>query len=171
MRREVLADAANVGQLLQVDVHLLVARHGQQHVVRQAFGIGAVAFEDLLGDLQQRDVAHVARLSARLADPAVALHVGDDVLGCELLDVRECQPREAAEDEDVARQRQPRDGDLLVQDAVDLRLLRHLAPHGLHLEAHPGEGVLLHPLAGQRQADDLLEVPQILHRRVVAAAA
>lgn len=95
MGRQLLADAADVGQLLQVGVHLLVARHGQQHVVRHALGIRAVALQNPRGDLQQRDVAHVAGLLARLADPAVALHVGDDVLGCELLDVREGQPRDA----------------------------------------------------------------------------
>lgn len=90
--RQLLADTADVGQLLQVDVHLLVARHGQQHVVRHALGIRAVALQNPRGDLQQGDVAHAAGLLARLADSAVALHVGDDVLGCELLDVRKASP-------------------------------------------------------------------------------
>ena len=171
MGRQLLADAADVGQLLQVGVHLLVARHGQQHVVRHALGIRAVALQNPRGDLQQRDVAHVAGLLARLADPAVALHVGDDVLGCELLDVREGQPREAAEDEEVARLGQPRDVDLLVHQPFDLRLFGHLALDGLQREADLGEGVALHPLAGQRNAGDLLEVLEVLRRRVVAAAA
>ena len=171
MGRQLLADAADVGQLLQVGVHLLVARYGQQHVVPPAFGIGAVALQNPLGDLQQRDVAHVAGLLTRLADPAVALHVGDDVLGCELLDVREGQPREAAEDEEVAGLGQPRDVDLLVHQPFDLRLFGHLALDGLQREADLGEGVALHPLAGQRDAGDLLEVLEVLRRRVVAEAA
>ena len=57
MGRQLFADAADVGQLLQVGVHLLVARHGQQHVVRHALGIRAVALQNPRGDLQQRDVA------------------------------------------------------------------------------------------------------------------
>lgn len=94
--------------------------------MRHALGIRAVALQNPRGDLQQRDVAHVAGLLARLADPAVALHVGDDVLGCELLDVREGQPREAAEDEEVARLGQPRDVDLPCAQPFDLRLFGHL---------------------------------------------
>lgn len=171
MGRQLFADAADIGQLLQVGVHLLVARHGQQHVVRHALGIRAVALQNPRGDLQQRDIAHVAGLLARLANPAVALHVGDDVLGCELLDVREGEPREAAEDEEVARLGQPRDVDLLVHQPLDLRLFGHLALDGLQREADLGEGVALHPLAGQRNAGDLLEVLEVLRRRVVAAAA
>lgn len=171
MGRRLLADAADVGQLLQVGVHLLVARHGQQHVVCHALGIRAVALQNPRGDLQQRDVAHVAGLLARLADPAVALHVGDDVFGGELFDVREGEPREAAEDEEVARLGQPRDVDLLVHQPLDLRLFGHLALDGLQREADLGEGGALHPLAGQRDAGDLLEVLEVLRRRVVAAAA
>ena len=171
MGRQLFADAADVGQLLQVGVHLLVTRHGQQYVVRHALGIRAVALQNPRGDLQQRDVAHVAGLLARLADPAVALHVGDDVFGGELLDVREGQPREAAEDEEVACLGQPRDVDLLVHQLLDLRLFGHLALDGLQREADLGEGVALHPLARQRDAGDLLEVLEVLRRRVVAAAA
>lgn len=37
--RQLFVDAADIGQLLQVGVYLLVARHGQQHVEPPAFGI------------------------------------------------------------------------------------------------------------------------------------
>ena len=39
MGRQLFVDAADIGPLLQVGVSLLVARHGQQHVVPPAFGI------------------------------------------------------------------------------------------------------------------------------------
>ena len=45
----------------------------------------------------------------------------------------------------------------------------HLAQNGW--VEHLGEGVALHPLAGQRDAGDLLEVLEVLRRRVVGAAA
>lgn len=54
---------------------------------------------------------------------------------------------------------------------LDLRLFGHLALDGLQREADLGEGGALHPLAGQRDAGDLLEVLEVLRRRVVAAAA
>ena len=45
----------------------------------------------------------------------------------------------------------------------------HLAQNGW--VEHLGEGGALHPLAGQRDAGDLLEVLEVLRRRVVGAAA
>lgn len=39
MGRQLFVDAADIGPLLLVGVYLLVARHGQQHVVPSAFGI------------------------------------------------------------------------------------------------------------------------------------
>ena len=55
MRREILADAADVGNLPQVGVHLLVAAYGEQHVVRLTVGVLFVAVDNLLCLVQADD--------------------------------------------------------------------------------------------------------------------
>ena len=87
MRREILADAADVGQLLQVGVHLLVAAYGEQHAVRLAVGVVPVAVDNLLRIIQQRNVAHVFGLLPRLADPDFAVDVRHQMLRFELLHI------------------------------------------------------------------------------------
>ena len=102
MLRKILADAADVGQLLQVGVHLLVAAYGEQNAVRLAVGVFPVAVENLLRLVEQRNVAHVLGLLPRLADPDLAVDVRHEMLRLELLHVRKGQPRQTAETEDVA---------------------------------------------------------------------
>lgn len=169
MRREILADAADVGQLLQVGVHLLVAAYGEQHAVRLAVGVVPVAVDNLLRLVEQRDVAHVLGLLPRLADPDLAVDVRHQMLGFELLHVHKGEPRQTAETENVADLCQPGDGDLLVEQHLQLLFLEKLAFDRLEMEVNLGKGVLLHPTFGQRNADNLLEVQQVLGGCVVAA--
>ena len=84
MSRQIFGDAADVGQLLQVGVHLLIAAYGKQYAVRLAVGVIPVAVEDLLRLIEQRNVAHVLGLLPRLADPDLAVDVRHEMLRLEL---------------------------------------------------------------------------------------
>ena len=169
MRREILANAADVGQLLQVGVHLLVAAYGEQYAVRLAVGVVPVAVDNLLCLVKQRDVAHVFGLLPCLANPDFTVDVRHQMLGPELLHVRKGQPRQTTETEDVADLCQPGDGNLLVEHGFQLLFLKKLAFDRLEMEVNLGKGVLLHPAFGQCNADNLFEVQQVLGGRVVAA--
>jgi len=73
MSRQIFGDAADVGQFLQVGVHLLVAAYGKQHAVRLAVGVIPVTVDNFLRLVKQRDVAHVLGLLPRLANPDLAV--------------------------------------------------------------------------------------------------
>ena len=167
--REILADAADVGQFLQIGVHLLVAAYGKQHAVRLAVGVASVAVDNLLRLIEQWNVAHVLGLLTCLANPDLAVDVRHQMLGFELLHVHKGQPRQTTETEDVADLRQSRDGDFLVEQHLQLLFLEKLAFDRLEMEVNLGKRILLHPTFGQRNADNLLEVQQVLGGRVVAA--
>mgnify|MGYP006954066204 CR=1 FL=1 len=169
MRREILADAADVGQLLQVGVHLLVAAYGEQHAVRLAVGVVPVTVDNLLRLVEQRNVAHVLGLLPRLANPNLAVDVRHQMLGLELLHVHKGQPRQTTETEDVANLRQSRDGDLLVEHGFQLLLFEEFPFDRIQMKPNLGKRILLHPSFGQRNADNLLEVHEVLRSCVVAA--
>ena len=101
MSRQIFGDVADVGQLLQVGVHLLIAAYGKQHAVRLAVGVIPVTVDNFLRLVKQRDVAHVLGLLPRLADPDLAVDVHHEMLRLELLHVRKGQPRQTAETEDA----------------------------------------------------------------------
>lgn len=69
VRGQILADHADVGNLLQIDVHLLVAWNGQQYALLPAGGVVGILAQNLLRNIQQRDVTHVFRLLTGFADP------------------------------------------------------------------------------------------------------
>ena len=169
MRREILADAADVGQLLQVGVHLLVAAYGEQDAARLAVGMFLITVDNFLCLVEQRDIAHVFGLLPRLADPDLAVNVRHQMLRFELLHVHKGQPRQTAETEDVADLRQSGNRDRLVEHGFQLLFLKKLPFDRLEMEVNLGEGILFHPTFCQRNADNLLEVQQILGGRVVAA--
>lgn len=80
MRGQILADHADVGDLLQIAVHLLVAWNRQQYAPLPAGGVVGILAQNLLRNIQQRDVAHVFRLLTGLADPEISVVVPDDML-------------------------------------------------------------------------------------------
>ena len=130
MSRQIFGDVADVGLLLQVGVHLLIAAYGKQHAVRLAVGVILVTVEDLLRLIEQRNVAHVLGFLPRLANPDLAVDVRHEMLRLELLHVRKGQARQTAEAEDVADLRRSRDRDLLVEPRQKLPLsYTHLRAH------------------------------------------
>ena len=169
MRREILADAADIGQFLQIGVHLLVAAYGKQYAVRLTVGVVPVAVDNLLRLIEQRNVAHVLGFLPRLSDPYLAVDVRHKMLRLELLHVRKGQSRQTTETEDVADLRQSGNRDRLVEHGFQLLFLKKLPFDRIQMKPNLGKRILLHPSFGQRNADNLLEVHEVLRRCVVAA--
>ena len=62
VRGQVLFDSAQVGNLFQVAVHLLIAGNGQQSSFIHAVGVILILFKYLFGNAQKRDVTEVVCL-------------------------------------------------------------------------------------------------------------
>ena len=93
--RQIFGDAADVGQLLQVGVHLLVAAYGEQHSVRLAVGVILVTVDNLLCLVQQRYVAHIFGLLTSFANPNHSVNICYQVLRFKLFNIRECKSSQA----------------------------------------------------------------------------
>ena len=145
MCRKILADAADVSELLQVGVHLLVAAYGEQHAVRLAVGVILVAVDNLLRLVEQRNVTHVFGLLPRLTDPDLAVDVRHQMLRFELLHIRKGQARQATETKNVANLRQPDDGDLLVEHGFQLLLFEEFPFDRIQMKPNLGKRILFHP--------------------------
>ena len=132
-----LVDAAHGRDLLHVGIHLLVARRGKHAPASKARLVPLVAAQDFERGRKQRDAAHDGGLFARLVDPPPPLVVLREVLAPQVVGVGEGQPRQAAEDEDVADACQP---------AVELlagqqfQFMRREVLLGLHLVFFAGRG-------------------------------
>lgn len=107
MRGQHLVDAADDGDLLHKGIHLLVARQGQHPSAGLADCVVLVAAEDLQCHREQWNAAHYGGLFARLVDPPASFVVARDVFAPQVVGIGESQPRQAAEDKDVADTGQP----------------------------------------------------------------
>ena len=99
--REMFFDSADVGQFLEVTVHLLVATNGQQHVVRLTIRIIMIASQYFLCGIQQRDIAHISGFLTCFANPLHPVNIRRNMLCPQLFYIRKCQPRQTTECEDV----------------------------------------------------------------------
>lgn len=91
VRRQVLVEVADHGQLLQVTVHPLVTRHGEQlsSFQRGAFVLG----EHFQRIGQQRYPAHDRRLLPWLVNPRNAVLIGCEMLFAQVFGICERQSR------------------------------------------------------------------------------
>ena len=165
-----LVDAAHGRDLLHVGIHLLVARRGKHAPASEARLVPLVAAQDFERGRKQRDAAHDGGLFARLVDPPPPLVVLREVLAPQVVGVGECQPRQAAEDEDVADAGQPVVELLAGQQ---FQFMRREVLFGLHLvlfEFIVAERIFRDPLVAQAVEDKVAQTVHDGDRPVVAAA-
>ena len=165
-----LVDAAHGRDLLHVGIHLLVARRGKHAPASEARLVPLVAAQDFERGRKQRDAAHDGGLFARLVDPPPPLVVLREVLAPQVVGVGEGQPRQAAEDEDVADAGQPVVELLAGQQ---FQFMRRKVLFGLHLvlfEFVVAERVFRDPLVAQAVEDKVAQTVHHGDRSVVAAA-
>ena len=99
MEGQVLVDAAACGQVLQVLVAAVVARHGEEAAV----GLRAtVLLDQAQRHVEQPDVRLDARLVAAHDDPPVSVEEAPDIIFPQILHIHVGQPREGGEEEEVA---------------------------------------------------------------------
>ena len=165
-----LVDAAHGRDLLHVGIHLLVARRGKHAPASEARLVPLVAAQDFERGRKQRDAAHDGGLFARLVDPPPPLVVLREVLAPQVVGVGEGQPRQAAEDEDVADAGQPVVELLAGQQ---FQFMRRKVLFGLHLvlfEFIVAERIFRDPLVAQAVEDEVAQTVHDGDRPVVAAA-
>ena len=129
-----------------------------------------VAAQDFERGRKQRDAAHDGGLFARLVDPPPPLVVLREVLAPQVVGVGEGQPRQAAEDEDVADAGQPVVELLAGQQ---FQFMRRKVLFGLHLvlfEFIVAERIFRDPLVAQAVEDEVAQTVHDGDRPVVAAA-
>ena len=81
VRGQALSYATQIGYLFQVAVHLLIAGDREQYIFLLASRMAFVFLQNLHRNIEQRDVAHILRLLARLANPIIAVVVLNDMFG------------------------------------------------------------------------------------------
>ena len=165
-----LVDAAHGRDLLHVGIHLLVARRGKHAPASEARLVPLVAAQDFERGRKQRDAAHDGGLFARLVDPPPPLVVLREVLAPQVVGVGEGQPRQAAEDEDVADAGQPVVERLAAQQFQFMRREVLLGLHLVLLELVVAERVFRDPLVAQAVEDKVAQTVHHGDRPVVAAA-
>ena len=102
MRRQVFVDIADRSQFLEVAVHPLIGRHGQQLAFGLKLGIALVFSEQRDRMWQQRNPAHDRRFLPRLVNPYRPVLIGREVLPPQMVGIGKGQPGQAAEHEYVA---------------------------------------------------------------------
>ena len=165
-----LVDAAHGRDLLHVGIHLLVARRGKHAPASEARLVPLVAAQDFERGRKQRDAAHDGGLFARLVDPPPPLVVLREVLAPQVVGIGEGQPRQTAEDEDVADAGQPVVELLAGQQ---FQFMRRKVLFGLHLvlfEFIVAERIFRDPLVAQAVEDKIAQAVHDGDRPVVAAA-
>ena len=75
VRGQFLFDTAQVSNLFQVTVHLLIAGNGQQISFIDSVGVILILFKYLFGNTQKRDVTEVVCLFTGFHYPQVAVVV------------------------------------------------------------------------------------------------
>ncbi len=126
-----------------------------------------VAIQNLKGDRQERDPRGRLGLLPLGEDPPLPVHALPDLRALELLHVHVGKAGVAAKEEHVPHLAQPVGDELLFRHPLQLGLGEALAHHLslAHLEAQ--EGVALQPAVLETDVNNLLEVGQVLYRRVV----
>ena len=120
---------------------------------------------------KQRNDAHHRSLFARLAEPRVALFVGSDVFGPQLLDIGESQPGQATEDENIPHVFEPQARHRFGDERLYLPLRQVLfRRRGDLLELVALKRIFLDPLVPQTIENEIAQAIQNIDRSVVVAA-
>ena len=108
-----------------------------------------IAAQDFECGWEQRDAAHDGGLLAGLVNPPAPLVVLREMLAPQVVGVGECQPRQAAEDEDVANAGQPVVERLAGQQFQFMRREVLLGLHLVFFEFIVAERIFRNPLVAQ----------------------
>ena len=101
MPRDMLGDAATLGDGTDTGKARVIMRNGKYPAVPAQSPVFA---DYAVGDVEQADVGHHARFLAVDVYPLVFVEVGADILFRKVAHIRERQPREGAEQVEVAVQ-------------------------------------------------------------------
>ena len=119
---------------------------------------------------QQRNPTYDCGLLPWFMNPQNTVLVGCDVLGTQVVDIREGQSRQRTEAEDIPNPFQPFVWHRAFQQQVQLRLCqRYLDIRLVDLHLVEAEGILLNPLVPDCIKDEVLQAAEQIDRSVVLA--
>ena len=162
-------DSADIGYLLQVAVHILITRDGEQYSSLNASGVILVFFENCHRDIQQRNITHIIRLLACLANPIVSVIILCDMLGGELLNIYKCQSRKGGEDKYITHQCKARQRKLLLVYCHKFVHRQEFSHNLLFVELNARKRILIYPLVGKCKVGNLLQALHIADNSILLA--
>lgn len=163
---QVLLDATEVGNLLEIGVCLLVRQNREKFAV--SISLLSILFDDALGNVEEEDVGGYASLLTLRHNPLLVAH-RNDVVGREVGHIDISQPCEARKDEDVTHQLQAFQPKVFVGDADDFLIGQEATIDGFQVEAMIEEGVVHQDATLLGIDSNRLESFHLLDGRVVRA--
>lgn len=163
---QILVDTAEVGNLLQVGVHLLIRRYGEE---QSALPLDRtlVLFDKPQRCLQQSHVYRNIRLLPFGVYPHVAVRPALKHVGGEILQVDIGQSGVTTEQEQVADDLQPSGRKGFALETAQLGIGQIAAVDLLEVNLVTGQRVVLRPAVQMPDPQHSLQLPHQFHRRVV----
>ena len=96
MCRKEFANTAYIGQLLQINIHLLITAHRQQYAERLTISVGGVSGQNLLRCIHNGNITHTPGFLSRLTNPMHTIYVYRNMFRPKLFHFRKCQSCQAA---------------------------------------------------------------------------
>lgn len=163
---QILVDTAEVGNLLQVGVYLLIRRYGEE---QSALPLDRtlVLFDKPQRRIQQSHVYRNIRLLPFGVYPHVAVRPALKHIGGEVLQVDVGQSGVATEEEQVADDLQTSGRKSLALETTQLSIGQIAAIDLLEVDLVTGQRVVLRPAVQVSDPQHGLQLPHQFHRRVV----
>lgn len=163
---QILVDTAEVGNLLQVGVHLLIRRYGEE---QSALPLDRtlILFDKPQRCLQQPHMYRNIRFLPFGVDPQVAVGPALKHVGGEILQVDVGQSGVATEEEQVADDLQTSGSENLALETTQLGIGQIAAVDLLEVNLVTGQRVVLRPAVQMPDPQHGLQLPHQFHRRVV----
>lgn len=163
---QILVDTAEVGNLLQVGVHLLIRRYGEEQTAL-APDRTLVLFDKPQRCLQQSYVYRNIRFLPFGVDPHVAVRPALKHIGGEILQVDVGQSGVATEQKQVADDLQTSGCENLALETTQLGIGQIATVDLLEVNLVTGQRVVLRPAVQMPDPQHGLQLPHQFHRRVV----
>ena len=163
---QILVDTAEVGYLLQVGVHLLIRRYGEEQPTLP-LDRTLVLFDKPQRRLQQPHMYRNIRFLPFGVYPQVAVGPALKHVGGEILQVDVGQSGVATEEEQVADDLQPSGSENLALETTQLGIGQIAAVDLLEVNLVTGQRVVLRPAVQMPDPQHGLQLPHQFHRRVV----
>lgn len=138
-------NAAYAGNLSEIGVHTLIRYHRKNDILFLTNGMPFILLGDETCRFQIWDAAYILCFLTNLVDPVVPIVINGDMLRFKTFDIRERQPGQCAEYENIPYYIQPLKGECLVHYYVEFLLSKELTVCSLGMETYSLKWIDVHP--------------------------